>query len=499
MGGGIGIGLRPELVHGLLAAPKTVDFLEVVAETANARNEWRREAIALSEVWPIVPHGVKLSLASANGIDEAHAKKLGDLARDVRAELVTEHVALTRTSKREIGHLTAVPFTRETVAIVARNTAIARRSFPDVPFLLENPAWTLRWPDEQMHEGDFYEEIAEATGCGLLLDVANVYANAKNLGVDPLEFLERHPLERVRMLHVAGGIFEDGFFFDTHAHAVNEEVFALTARVLEVCGDVPIVLERDGHFPDFSETATELATLRSLRAAAVADTKRFHREAGKRGKRSLVCRCGQQHLAAPAHDSLDAGIDERDAEARRRQHPRSAPLPRFPVESSRCGGAAAALDDVAVEEMAARQEALAAALVGDGEAPFDARAIDRTRAVLREKRLDDALPLLPRLMRRRGQVEAIVRPMVPSWPRPDALVGPADALRIAEAAEGHSELASDARLDRQLLRARFVGPSAHGEVKLRAMPFVGREGSVWAVKGPGTQAPVRVFSRGGIR
>ncbi|MGZ3448494.1 MAG: DUF692 domain-containing protein [Polyangiales bacterium] len=440
---GIGIGLRPELVHGLLASPKTVDFLEVVAETANARVEWRREAIALSEVWPIVPHGVKLSLASANGVDEAHAKKLGDLARDVRAQVVTEHVALTKTGKREIGHLTAVPFTRETVAIVAKNTAIARRSFPDVPFLLENPAWTLRWPDEQMHEGDFYAEIVRATGCDLLLDVANVYANAKNLGVDPLEFLERHPLEHVRMVHVAGGLFEDGFFFDTHAHAVHDEVFALTARVLEVCGDVPIVLERDAHFPEFSETAKELGTLRAL------------------------------------HER---------ARARERERARS-----------RRGDSVPEIDERAAAVMATRQEALAAALVDDAEPPFDPRAIDRTRAVLREKRLDDALPLLPRLMRRRGDVEPIVRPMVPSWPRPDALVGPADALRIADAACAHASLAADARLDRLLLRARFVGPSERGEVRLRAMPFVGREGSVWAVKGPGTTAPVRLISRGGIR
>lgn len=444
MGGpaGIGVGLRPELVAGLLSSPKTVDFLEVVAETANARKEWRDEAIALSEVWPIVPHGVKLSLASADGVDEAHAKKLGDLARDVRATCITEHVALTRTKKREIGHLTAVPFTRETLSIVARNTAIARRSFPDVPFLLENPAWTLRWPDEQMHEGDFYEEIARETGCDLLLDVANVYANAKNLGVDPLAFLERHPLHRVRMLHVAGGIFEDGFFFDTHAHPVNEEVFALTARVLEVCGDVPICLERDGHFPAFAETAAELSTLREM-----------HREAGRRGNEASRDRC------EPSPHSAELSFDE----------------------------------------AAERQEKLAAALVDDGEAPFDAPSIRRTRAVLQEKRIDDALPLLPRLSRRRAEVEAIVRPMVPSWPRPDAWVGPADALRIAEVVASHASLANDARLDRLTLRARFVGPTARGEVKLRAMPFVGREGSMWAVKGPGTDAKVRWIARGGIR
>jgi hypothetical protein len=89
--------------------------------------------------------------------------------------------------------------------------------------------------------------------------------------------------------------------------------------------------------------------------------------------------------------------------------------------------------------------------------------------------------------------------MIPSWPRPHALVGPADALRIADAVESHPALASDARLDRLLLRARFVGPSARGEVRLRAMPFVGREGKMWAVKGPGTTAPVRCISTGGTR
>src|SRR5688572_24237208 len=147
---GVGIGFRPELSAGLLRAPHTVDFLEVVAESLYSRADWLREAIALREVWPVVPHGVKLSLASAEGVDLDRARKLGELARQLRAPMVTEHIALTRAGGREIGHLTAVPFTREAVSVVARNVAATRRFLPDVPFLLENIAWTLRFSDDAM-------------------------------------------------------------------------------------------------------------------------------------------------------------------------------------------------------------------------------------------------------------------------------------------------------------------------------------------------------------
>ncbi len=433
----VGIGFRPELAAGLLADPQRVDFLEVVAETTYARDEWRREALALAEVWPVVPHGVKLSLASADGIEVERARKLGALARELKAPFVSEHIALTRAGRRDLGHLTPVPFTMDAAKVVAKNVDRTRRELPDVPFLLENPAWTLRFRDDAMSEGDFYREIVARTGCGMLLDVANVYANAKNAGVDPVALLDSHPLEAVRMIHVAGGLFEDGFWFDTHAHDVGDEVMALVAHVVARCGDVPMVLERDGNFPDFASTARELDALRAIATGVSKDA---------------------PALSAPP------------------------------------------LEEVAVDELVRAQADLAGALLdGAVHARFDARAIARTRAVLDEKRLDDALPLLPRLARRRAEIEPLVRGRVPSWPRPDEHVGPADALRIAELAAEHPALADDARLDRILLRARFVGPTADGTVRKRVAPYVVHETvgttSVWALKGPGTLAPIRLWTR----
>jgi uncharacterized protein (UPF0276 family) len=447
---GVGVGLRPELTTELLRDPARVDFLEVVAESLEVRSDWRREAHALRERWPLVVHGVKLSLASADGVGDERVDRLAALARELRAPAVSEHVALTRAGGRDIGHLTAVPFTREAVAVVARNVARTRARLPDVPFLLENVAWTLRYPHDAMSEGEFHHEVVRATGCSLLLDVANVYANARNAGLDPLALVDSYPLDAVAMVHVAGGVLDDGFWYDTHAHDVPVEVFGLLERVLERCGRVPVVLERDGAFPAFEHTARELDALRARLEAAPSTQARARsiERASVRGARSDAA------LASPSGELL------------------------------------------------AEQTEVANALVGDGVAPFDPPAFARTRAVLREKRIDDALPLLPRLGRRRHLVEPLARAGLVGWPRPAEFVGPSDALRIAEEAALRPELADDARWDRLLLRARFLGPTADGGVRPRALPFVGHERigvrTVWATKGPGATATVRLWSKGGL-
>jgi uncharacterized protein (UPF0276 family) len=244
---GVGIGWRRELAPALLARPDRVAFVEVVAEACRDPAQ-RNEARALASIWPVVPHGVKLSLGSAEGIDDDRARALGRLARETRAPCVSEHVAFVRAGGREIGHLTDLPRTREAVATVARNVARLRARLPDVPLLLENVASTFAWTDHEMSEPDFYAEIVEASGCELLLDVGNLYANALNSCVDARDVLARFPLERIAMVHVAGGVLEDGFYFDTHAHPVPDPVYALVGCVRAVRPDVPVLLERDAHF-----------------------------------------------------------------------------------------------------------------------------------------------------------------------------------------------------------------------------------------------------------
>lgn len=342
---GVGLGWRTELAAPLLGRPHTVSCIEVIAEACFDGAPMSREVMGLAEIWKgrVLPHGLKLSLGSADGIDVERAKRLGALTRKLQAPVVSEHVAFTRGRSaekrlREIGHLTQLPLTRTAVSVVTKNVDKARRHLPDVPFLLETPAWTLRWPDDEMDEGSFFGELVEATGCDLLIDLANIYANAINSRQDPLSLLRSYPLSRVAMVHLAGGAVRDGFYVDTHAHPVSAPVFALLEALLQVTGPLPIIIERDGNFPNFVELAQEVARTRQILTAA---------------------------QPATTHDDKKA--------ARPRQ---------------------ISATDREVSTLALQQahlaELLTAARAPETTAPFDATAVSHSRSILQHKRLDEA-------------------------------------------------------------------------------------------------------------
>lgn len=451
MAGRSGVGYRRDLAADILMRPESVGFLEVVAECCFADRSARREAIALSDRWPVVPHGVKLSLASASGIDAEKVELLASLARELGAPVVSEHVALTSAGGREIGHLMPAPRTEALLRVVAKNVARLRSALPDVPLLLENIAAPFGFADDAIPEAELYCRIVESTGCDLLLDVANLYANAVNRGEDPLAVARNFPLDRVGMIHLAGGVFEDGFYFDTHAHPVPDAVFEVLAAVLAVNPEVPILLERDAHF-----------------------------DAG----------------IAPLLSELDRASGLRPA--------KPAPAP-----TRRPAGALAATQAETEEDAGlARDQAMLASLLLD-EAPargtlaesIGLPEIERARRILERKRIEDALPLLPRLARRGHALWPLAERALAGAPRTPRLQAVCDALRIAEAVIGGetATLADDARRDRLPLLTRFAmgrdAPSA------RKGPFVSRErlsgdAVIWAVKGFGANAPVYLHERG---
>lgn len=443
---GVGIGYRRELAHELLANPSVVDFVEVVAEACRDSAQ-RREALALAEVWPVVPHGVKLSLGSVEGIDVSRARDFGRLARDLRAPLVSEHISFTRAGGREIGHLTELPMTREAVAAVARNVAALRRVLPDVPLLLENVARAFVWPesDHEMDEGTFHAEVVRATGCNLLLDVGNLYANAVNASRDPFQVLASYPLENVAMIHVAGGVMEHGFYFDTHAHAVPDPVFALVAHLLERRA-LPVLLERDGGFEDAPSIVSEVDRLRAIGGAT----------------------------------GYGPRPEERRGEA-----------PGFTLQAPGPGDGALLESQKVMAEVLTRADGVGLS------AP-----VLRARTVLERKRADDALPLLPELSPRLAAHEALDLGRIPATPRLATMTAVADALRIADAACAVPSLARFALRDVALLRARFAeGPDGP---RPRSMPYVARERTsdglaLWVLKGFGQGAPVRLIERGARR
>ena len=266
---GLGIGWRAELALSI-DRRRDLGFIEVVAEdlAANAPipepiEQLRRRGVA------VIPHGLTLSLGGAEPIDDRRLQHLAQLARRVDAPLVSEHLAFVRAGGHETGHLLPLPRTREALDVVVANVRQAQHALP-VPLALENVATLFEWPNPEMDEATFLSEILDRTDALLLLDLENVFANARNHGGDAVDLLDQLPLDRIAYVHVAGGIDRDGIYHDTHAHNVPEGVLDL---VTELCARVPvpgIMLERDDDFPSPDGLKSELDRIAAAMACGTA-------------------------------------------------------------------------------------------------------------------------------------------------------------------------------------------------------------------------------------
>ncbi|MGX7673068.1 DUF692 domain-containing protein [Plantactinospora sp. DSM 117369] len=263
---GVGIGWRPEIDLTVERLPG-VDFVEVLAENIHPDPLPESLTVLRERGVPVIAHAVSLSLGGAEPVDRTRVAHLAAVAEAVDAPLVSEHVAFSRAGGLDSGHLLPVPRTRDALDVLVDNVNRVQAELP-VPLALENIAALLDWPDSDLTEGQFLAELVERTDCRLLVDVANLYANAVNLGTAPETFLDELPLERLAYVHVAGGVTHDGLYHDTHAHAVPPQVLdtlaALCARV-----DPPgVMLERDDDYPPDADLAAELAAIRAVITAA---------------------------------------------------------------------------------------------------------------------------------------------------------------------------------------------------------------------------------------
>lgn len=265
---GVGIGYRSPFRSGLFRDPSAVDFLEITIEHFLDATDARIDELRLlARHFPLTPHGLNLSLGSAEGIDRGYVEKVAAFLRSLTPSPPwwSEHIACTRTDGIDIGHLAPLPFTREAVDVVCRNLQAVREIVDSpIPILLENITAVVELPGGEYSEGEFLAEIAERSGCGLLLDVTNLHANAVNFRRDPLRELERLPLDKVIQLHFVGGHWEDGLFIDSHSRPTSPEIWDLMDEVLKRCPVKGVILERDENLPPFAELAAELRQAREL-------------------------------------------------------------------------------------------------------------------------------------------------------------------------------------------------------------------------------------------
>ncbi len=264
---GAGVSYRPEWRWEAVRHRGRLGCLELIADELSGP-EALRQARLLDAAVPVLLHGIGLSLGSAEGLDPWRLDQLASVVEALRPPWLSEHIAFTRAGGVEIGHLTPLPFTAEAVETVSRNVAQLRATLPGMPLLLENIAYTVRLPGAEMDEATFVRRVIESADTGLLLDLENVHANALNHDYQPEAFLSALPLERVVEVHLAGGVWSEAGYADTHSRPVPEASWSLLEWLLARVPVHAVIIERDNDLPDFPELLAEVERASRMLAAA---------------------------------------------------------------------------------------------------------------------------------------------------------------------------------------------------------------------------------------
>ena len=270
----IGLGFREQFRSDVFLNRGEIDFLEITIDHyLDASPKKSAELDLLAAHFPLILHGLNLSLGSAEGVDEKYLEKVAALIERIKPVWWSEHICFTKAAGIDIGHLAPVPFTSEAVEVLVENIEKVK-SVVKAPLILENITYMVQFPFAEMDEAAFLREVIERTDCGLLLDVTNLYVNSKNHGYDWREFLDKLPLERVIQLHFVGEHFHQNRHIDAHADKTQNEIWEVFAEVCRRANNLKgAILERDENLPPFTEIMEELQTARRLfKTANLAET-----------------------------------------------------------------------------------------------------------------------------------------------------------------------------------------------------------------------------------
>lgn len=263
---GFGLGLRPRHYEAILKSKPRVDWFEALSENYMIPGGRPLSYLMrIRERYPVVLHGVSLSIGSTDPLDRAYLEGLRSLAQRVQPEWISDHLCWTGVSGRNLHDLMPLPYTDEALRHVASRVrqvqdALGRR------ILLENVSSYVTYRDSAMSEWAFLAALASEADCDLLLDVNNIYVSAFNHGFDAIEFLDGIPAARVRQIHLAGHDNCGDLIIDTHDAPVIGPVWKLYAEALRRFGPVPTMIERDDKIPPLGTLVRELDRARAIAA-----------------------------------------------------------------------------------------------------------------------------------------------------------------------------------------------------------------------------------------
>lgn len=261
---GFGLGLRTSHYEEILNSSPAVDWFEALSENYMVPGGKPLHYLdRIAERFPVVLHGVSMSLGSVDPLNEDYLRRLRALADRVQARWISDHLCWTGVGGRNTHDLLPLPFTEEALAHVADRVQRVQ-DFLGRRILVENVSSYVSYSESMLTEWDFLAALAERADCLLLLDVNNVYVSAYNHQFSPREYIESIPAGRVQQIHVAGHSNYGDHIIDTHDHPVIDEVWALYGDACKRFGAVPTMIERDDFIPPLAELLAELSQAREV-------------------------------------------------------------------------------------------------------------------------------------------------------------------------------------------------------------------------------------------
>ncbi len=261
----IGLGFRRDFAEEFFDGGGVhPDFVELAPENwMSLGGNWKKMLRKVTEKYPVYCHGLSLSIGSPDALDMDFLKKLKSFLRENQVLLYSEHLSFSKCDNAHLHDLLPIPFRQDAAKHIIQKIRQVQ-DFLERPLILENVSYYTPVAAE-MDEAEFINMIVKESGCGLLLDVNNVYVNAFNHRYDAWDFIKKMPLEKVSYIHMAGHEqVEEDLIIDTHGEAIIDPVFNLFERTLGMTKPVPVLLERDFNIPEMAELNAEMARLKKI-------------------------------------------------------------------------------------------------------------------------------------------------------------------------------------------------------------------------------------------
>ena len=265
---GCGLGLRPTYYSDILNTSIDVDWFEIISENymipgGNPLAMLER----VREKYPLVMHGVSLSIASTDTVNLDYLRELKTLAKRIEPIWISDHLAWTGIEGVNLHDLLPIPYTQEALNHIAEKIRIVQ-DYLERPILIENPSTYVSSIESEIDEADFLNELCERENCSLLLDINNIYVSAFNHNFDAVTYLNKIKPANVVQMHIAGHTNYGTHIIDTHDQPVCDDVWALMEIASELFSNASPMLERDDNFPPFMEITSEFNKIRKIHTSA---------------------------------------------------------------------------------------------------------------------------------------------------------------------------------------------------------------------------------------